>query len=541
VTAAPSSGNLEGGPSRLAIEQAISSLRSGDPVDAERTLRQRLAQHPADLDVMARLGDILADQGRLVEAILLYKRILSLAPKAHQVRIALAHLLHKLGQIKAALEEIDAAEGEGRTTFAARTLEADLLGKLGIHDRELLVYEALIADFPGNAMLWKCIANTLKTVGRTEEAITALRKAIKLMPTYGEAYWTLANLKTFRFAPRDLADMRKALRGKLSPDDELHFHFSLGKALEDRDNAAESFRHYAAGNAIRAGQIGINNAVVTQRVNAAIAGFSRDFLEARKDWGSKAPDPIFIVSLQRSGSTLVEQILASHPMIEGTAELIVLEQIWERLGAVEGRGRGSLAALSELPAEQIEALGNEYLERTRAFRLTDRPYFVDKLPANWMNVGLIRLILPNAKIIDARRHPMACGFSNFRQNYASGVTFSYSQETIGAFYRDYWRLMNHFDAVDPGGVHHVINERLIEDTEGEVRRILEFVGVPFDSGCLDFHTTRRAVHSASSEQVRRPINRDGVDSWRPFEPWLGPMKQALGPALENWDRFPVSR
>jgi len=539
MTAATSSGKLEGGPSRLAIEQAIASLRSGDPVDAERTLRQHLAQQPADLEVMARLGDILADQGRLVEASLLYKRILSLAPKAHQVRIALAHLLNRQGQFKAALEEIEATDGPARATFAARTLEGDLLGKLGIHDRELLVYEALIADFPDNAMLWRCLGDTLKTVGRTDEAIAALRKAAKILPTYGVAYWTLANLKTFRFAPRDLADMRKALRGKLSPDDALHFHFSLGKALEDRGNAAESFRHYAAGNAIRAGQIGINSAVVTQRVNAAIAGFSREFLEARKDWGSKAPDPIFVVSLQRSGSTLIEQILASHPMIEGTAELMVLEQIWERLGAVEGRGRGSLAALYELDREQIEALGNEYLERTRAYRLTARPYFVDKLPANWMNVGLIRLILPNAKIIDARRHPMACGFSNFRQNYASGVTFSYSQETIGAFYRDYWRLMNHFDAVDPGGVHHVINERLIEDTEGEVRRILEYVGVPFDPACLDFHKTKRAVHSASSEQVRRPINRDGVDSWRPFEPWLGPMKQALGPALDDWDRVPI--
>jgi tetratricopeptide (TPR) repeat protein len=279
-------------------------------------------------------------------------------------------LLQKQGQFKAALDELEATEGPARSAFGALSLEGDLLGKLGIHDRELSVYESMIADFPDNPVLWMCLGNTLKTVGRSEEAVHALRRAIKMRPTYGEAYWTLANLKTFHFETRDLNAMRKALRGKLSPDDALHFHFSLGKALEDRDDAAESFRHSAAGNAIRASQLNISTAGIARRVNAAIACFSGDFYGARSEWGYKAIDPIFVVSLQRSGSTLIEQILASHPMIEGTAELMVLEQIWERLGVIEGKGGNSFLALASLGQGEIEALGAEYLERTRAFRLT---------------------------------------------------------------------------------------------------------------------------------------------------------------------------
>jgi hypothetical protein len=224
-------------------------------------------------------------------------------------------------------------------------------------------------------------------------------------------------------------------------------------------------------------------------------------------------------------------------MIEGTVELTIMSQIWERLGRFAAlSGRGPFQELHRLDGAEIRKIGEEYLERSRAFRLSDRPYFVDKLPANWMNLGLIRLALPNARIIDARRHPMACGFSNFKQNYASGISFSYSQESIGHFYSDYMRFMDHIERVQPGAVHRVLNERLIDDPEGETRALLDFVGVPFEPACLESHKNKRAIQTPSAEQVRRPINRDGVDSWRPYEPWLGPLKQALGDALENWDK-----
>jgi hypothetical protein len=274
----------------------------------------------------------------------------------------------------------------------------------------------------------------------------------------------------------------------------------------------------------------------TEFVDAATSALTGDFFELRSNAGCKAADPIFIVGLHRSGSTLVEQILATHPMIEGTTEIMVMPQLWDRLvRTAAAAGRSPFQHLAALDAKTLKNLGEEYLHRTRSYRTAERPFFVDKLPANWMNLGLIRLALPNAKIIDARRHPMACGFSNFKQNYGSGILFSYSQESIGAFYRDYWRFMTHFEEVQPGAVHRVVNEALIDDPEGEIRRMLDFIGVPFDPACLAHQNNKRAVRTPSAEQVRRPINRDGVDVWKNYEPWLGPLKAALGPALEHWN------
>ena len=364
-----------------------------------------------------------------------------------------------------------------------------------------------------------------------------MRRAIEARPTYGEAYWTLANFKSFRFTDRDISAMKKALRGKLSDSDALHFHFALGKAYEDRDAYPQSFKHYDQGNRTRAVNMSPELMRVTRFTDIAIATFTPALFERHGDAGCRARDPIFVLGAHRSGSTLVEQILASHPMIEGTTEITIMQQLWDRLGRIAATsGRGTFQEIARLNSAELEAIGAEYLERTRSFRLTQRPYFVDKLPANWMNLGLIRRALPNAKIIDARRHPMACGFSNFKQHYASGVTFSYSLDSIGHFYRDYVRLMAHFDQMQPGAIHRILNERLIDDPEGEVRRMLDYLGLPFDPACLEFHRNTRAVSTPSAEQVRRPINRDGVDYWRRYEPWLGPLKSALGEALETWDK-----
>jgi len=520
--------------SSFIIDQAVAALRTGDPAEAERLLRHRSLQAPTDVAALAKLADIVVEQGRIVEAALLLRRILAVAPAHHGIRLSLARLHQQLAEFAVALAELEALPGAIRESFEVTALEAALLGQIGRHDQELALYELLVEREPANASLWMSYGNALKTVGRTGEAVAAMRAAIKARPTYGEAYWSLANLKTVRFDDGDIAAMRKALRSKLDPIDALHFNFALGKALEDRRRFADSFRHYAAGNRIRHADIPPAFLTVTPRVEVVVQTLTADLFDRCEGAGDPTPDPIFIVGLQRSGSTLVEQILASHPHIEGTAELLAMEQIWARVGGMGPSGNPFLE-VTRLQADALRGLGAEYLDRVRPFRSTDRPFFVDKLPANWLNAGFIRLILPNAKIIDARRHPMACGFSNFKQHYASGVTFAYDLRSIGIFYRDYVRMMDHIDMVQPGSVHRLVNERLIDDPEGEVRRLLDYLGLPFDSACLDFHRNRRAVNTPSAEQVRRPLNRDGVDSWRPYEPWLAPLAEALGPALEHWD------
>ena len=524
------------GQSKLAIDFATDAWRSGNVAEAQRLLRERLARAPDDAGALAKLAEIAIAHNNIEQSTVLLRRA-SVADPTPARRLALLRHLHQHVGAAEALKHIGELPERLRTSFDARAIEAAACGTLGSHDRQIAVYEAMTRDFPDITPVWMSIGNAYKTVGRLDDAVAALRRAIAIRPTYGEAYWTLANFKSFRFTAADISAMRKALRGKLEEADALHFHFALGKAFEDRSEDPASFRHYAQGNAIRATALSPAQLRITPTIDASIRLFGAQTFARHQSGGCQARDPIFVVGLQRSGSTLVEQILASHPEIEGTTELTIIQQIWDRLArrAAAAR-RGVFEEMALLPTSALQEIGEEYLERARAFRLTDRPYFVDKQPANWMHLGLIRLALPNARIIDARRHPMACGFSNFKQHYATGVSFSYTLEAIGHFYRDYWRFLRHLDAVQPGAVHRIINERLIDDPEGEVRRLLEFVGVAFDPACLDFHNNKRAVRTPSSEQVRRPINRDGVDYWRHYEPWLGPLKAALGPALDHWDR-----
>ena len=524
--------------SRLAIEQATAELRSGNVLEAQRLLRERLAADPGDAQVLDKLAELAIAQGRIEETTLLLRRAAGADPTPAR-QMALVRHAQMNGGPYLTVREIEALPTGLRDSFEVRCIEAAMRGHLGEHDRQIAIYEELVKLNPGNASLLKTVGDALKTVGRMEDAVAALRTAIQVRPTYGEGYWTLSNFKSFRFTDRDISAMNKALRGSLSDEDALHFHFALGKAYEDRSKFAKSFHHYDAGNRIRRAGVAPESMRVTGFVDLATTFYRPELFERHKGAGCQARDPIFVLGLHRSGSTLIEQILASHPLIEGTAELTVIQQIWDRIGRLAAlSNRGPFQELLRLDAADLKAIGEEYLDRTRPFRMTDRPFFVDKLPANWLNLGLIRLALPNAKIIDARRHPMACGFSNFKQNYAAGITFSYSLESIGHFYRDYVRFMEHIDRVQPGAVHRVLNEKLIEDPEGETRRLLDHIGVPFDPACLEFHRNKRAIATPSAEQVRRPINSEGVDHWRHYESWLGPLKQALGPALDNWDKLP---
>ncbi|HEX2624139.1 MAG TPA: sulfotransferase, partial [Sphingomicrobium sp.] len=505
------------------LDQARRQMQAGQLADADWSLRQQLSTAPNDVGALAMLADLALRQGRRDEAMLMLSRAVAAAPDRHDLRGLLIDQRAQSGDLEGALAEARRMPDAVRRQPGPAKLEANLLGHLGRSDEELATYRALLEQHPDDAEAWLRFGHALKTAGDLDAAVDALRRAIALRPSMGEAWWGLANFKAVRFDDADLSAMRKALRGRIADDDALHFHFALGKAYEDRDAYPQSFKHYDEGNRIRSRRFTAQETTITPRVDAAIATFTPDLFEARVAAGDPSDAPIFVVGLQRSGSTLVEQILASHPLIEGTSELPAMDQLWQRIGGMGGRSGNPFLEISKLDDAALTRLGADYLDAARPFRKTDRPHFVDKLPANWLNVGLIRLILPNARIVDARRFPLACGFSNFKQHYAAGVTFAYSQDSIGRFYADYLRLMRHFDGVLPGFVHHLLNERLIDDPEGETRRLLDFVGVPFDVACLTPHANKRAVHTPSAEQVRRPINRDGVDYWRHYERWLGPM------------------
>ena len=530
---------VAGGKSDAVRVIAEHEIRAGNPVEAERVLRQFLASDPLDVPVLVMLADALHASGHLKDALVHLQRASAAAPHDGSIRWSMARLLEEQGFVEEALRQVESIGPPLRADHRLRAFEAALLGRLGDHDREIAIYEAMLGSDPDHAPLWMTYGNALKYAGRSMEAEEAIRKSVAIRPTFGEGWWSLANMKSAKFESADLAIMRKALKTELSAEDALHLHFALGKALEDRGRFEQSFRHYAEGNRIRASRFSPEQLEVTPFVDYAIDTFGRELFARLERKGDRARDPIFVVGLQRSGSTLVEQILASHPMIEGTAELMAMQHLWaDVVRSATREGKSAWDWITGMEPDQCAALGADYLERARPYRRTDRAYFVDKMPANWMMVGLIRLILPNATIIDARRHPMACGFSNFKQHYATGVSFSYSQRSIGQFYADYLRLMEHFDQVQPGTVHHLLNERLIEDQEGEVRAMLKFVGVPFDPACLESHRTKRAVNTPSAEQVRRPVNREGMDYWRQYEGWLGPMREALGDSLDKWDQLP---
>ena len=518
--------------SKAALDFALAALRAGDIAGAELRLRDILLADPFNADALAKLAEIAVEQGRIEDATVLLRKAVTADPQPERRLELIAHLQRFAGP-GLVLREIDELPVDVRERFEVRAMEAGARGVLGDHDEQIRIYDAMVRQDPRRAGLWVSLGNALKTVGRTDEAVAALRRALKVEPTSGEAYWTLANFKSFRFAPRDLNHMRQALRKKLPDEDALHLHFALGKAFEDAGDYAQSFTEYAAGNALRAASFTPEQSSATSFVDEAVETFTPDFFARNEGAGCPEPGPIFVVGLHRSGSTLIEQILASHPLVEGTTELATLNLIRNRI--TRASGVSGCQTIAGLDRAQFADIGAEYLDRAKSFRMTDRPYFVDKMPNNWMNAALIRLALPNATIIDARRHPLACGFSNFKQNYANGVGYSYSLATIGAFYRDYWRFMRHIDAVRPGAVHRIINERLIDDPEAEIRALLDFAGLPFDPACLESHANTRAVRTPSAEQVRKPINRDGVDYWRHYEPWLDELKQALGPALDGWD------
>jgi tetratricopeptide (TPR) repeat protein len=503
---------------------------------AESLIRRRLAQAPRDAAAMRMLAEIAAEREDYAEAERLLGECLKLAPGYSRARFDLAKVLHsqqKAAPILPLLERLLVLEP---SNLRYRSLQASAYGLLGQNQRSIEIHSALIEEFPDDALLWLSYGHVLRTAGRLSEAIDAYRRSIGLKPEFGEAWFSLANLKTFRFTVEDLEAMQmQAGREDLNDNDRLQFEFALGKALEDAGHFADSFTHYARGNALRRAAVRYDGDGNTRLVERTQTLYTREFLAARAGFGCQAADPIFIVGLPRSGSTLLEQILASHSQVEGTRELPDVPGFALELGVreVPGEPPAYPQSVAGLTRRELAALGERYLAQTRPNRLAGKPRFIDKMPSNFFHIGLIHLMLPNARIIDARRSPLGCCFANFKQHFQSGVWFTYSLEDLGHYYRDYVRLMAHFDAVLPGRIHRVRYEDLVADLEGEVRRLLMYCGLPFEEACLRFHETRRVVQTASSEQVRQPLYGAGVDQWRNYEPWLGKLKEALGDVIQQ--------
>ncbi|HEV7607896.1 MAG TPA: sulfotransferase [Steroidobacteraceae bacterium] len=505
--------------------------------DAERLLREHLRHYPTDVAAIRMLAEVAARIGRIADSEVLLARCLELAPGFTVARQNYAMMLHRANKPEAALREAQTLLAEDPTNPGLRNLKAAIFGRIGEFEKSIAQYRAVLADYPRQPRIWMSLGHALKTAGQNAASIDAYRRCIELTPRFGEVWWSLANLKTYRFSAEDIATMRAQLeRTDLTNDDRFHFNFALGKALEDAAEYAESFAAYARGNALRRKLIRYDADDNEAHVARSKKIFTHEFFAARTGAGCAAPDPIFVVGLPRAGSTLIEQILATHSQVEGTQELPDVTMIARIIGRRTTRVEGSAypRALDKFTAEELRAFGEQYLAQTRIQRKTPRPFFIDKMPNNFAHVGLIHLMLPNSKIIDARRHPLGCCFSCFKQHFARGQNFTYDLAELGRYYRNYVELMDHFDAALPGRVHRVFYENMVEDTEGEVRRLLEYCGLPFEEGVLRFHENQRAVRTASSEQVRRPIFRDGMEQWRHYEPWLDSLKAALGDVLRSY-------
>jgi tetratricopeptide (TPR) repeat protein len=517
---------------------ATGLFSDGDVAAAENMVRAYLLKHGNHIEAMRLLARIGIERDVLDDAELLLEAVLEIEPNYRAARHDYARALLERHKYQRAREELETLLKLDPVNRHYKTLYTSTIVGLGEHERAVTLYRELLQGAPQPADLHLSIAHSLKAIGKQPESIEAYHAAAAARPGFGDAYWSLANLKTYRFSEAEIARMRgeESATG-VAPVDRYHLCFALGKALEDRGEYETSWQYYERGNALKRAESRYRPEILETNTRKQIEVFTGPFLAQRASFGVANSDPIFIVGLPRAGSTLLEQILASHSLVEGTQELADIPRmvlaLQDRIPDLDNpRYPGVLA---EMNAEDFGKLGEKYLADTRVYR-TDKPFFIDKMPNNFRHIGLIHLMLPNAKIIDARREPMACCFGNLKQLFANGQEFTYSIEDIARYYRTYLELMQHWEAVLPGRILRVDHESVVNDLEGNVRRILEFCGLEFEPACVDFHKTARSVRTASSEQVRQPIYREGLDQWRHYEPWLTPLKDALGDALLRYRR-----
>lgn len=522
------------------LAQAARALAEGRQEQAEDLLLPYLRRHPTDSAAIVMLAEIGFRIGAYSRSEAFLRNVLSRAPAYAQARLALARLQLAQARLAEASETLDWFGRQDPGNAEALMMKATVLEQLGEYERAAALQEALLRREPRSAALWVGYAHKLRTMGRTDEAAAAYRKAVGLERSCGDAWWGLADLGTPSFDEDDVRAMAEALEAdRPGRHDAPQLHFALAKACEDAGLVEDSFRHLAEGNRLKRTSFDYDPQTLTDEIGRAAGLFTTAFFSERRDQGCPASDPIFVLGMPRSGSTLVEQILASHSMVEGTSELPHIPALVRRLtgeGGSEGAPYPEL--LAQLDKSQLASLGEEYLERARMHRKSSRPFFIDKMPHNWTDIGFILLILPNARIVDVRRHPLSCCLSNFKRYFAKGHPAAFSLDEMGRYYRDYVRMLGHMDEVLPGRTHRIFHETLVEDSEAGIRRLLDHLGLPFEEACLRFYENERAVRTPSVEQVRRPINRDGLEPWRPYEPWLGPLKEALGPVLERYPDLP---
>lgn len=522
---------------RLLNISALIQARQMPP--AYQDLSSYLAQQPKDPDALSLMARLQVQLGRRAEAMALLERCLAQAPGFTAARFNLAHLLVQSHQLNAALAELDrllVLADAAHPLFLQ--MKANVLEAMGEVDAALTICNALATAHPTRVACWIRLGHALRASGQAPQAIAAYRRAIQCQPSCGVAWWALAGLKTFRFDPADVETMATQLaRPETAAEDRHALQFALGKAYEDLGAYGQAFELWEAANSALRLRISYDPNTLSAGVATNKTLFTPAFFAQRAGSGCQAPDPIFVLGRPRSGSTLVEQILASHSAIEGTAELPYISDLAARLNPKPGPAFGTdyLRALAQLDPAELKRLGDEYLERTRLHRKTGRPFFIDKNPANFAHIGLIQLILPQAKIIDVRRHPAACCLSIFKLYSAKGRL---RLPELGRFYRDYVQLMAHFDAVLPGKIHRLHYESLVAQPETDVHSLLDHLGLPFEAACLRFYETERSVRTPSSEQVRRPLSSEAVEHWRHFESQLGPLIDSLGSVHTTYPEVP---
>jgi tetratricopeptide (TPR) repeat protein len=505
-------------------------LYEGKLVKAETACRHFLQKNPHHVEAMRLLADIGSRLGILEDADFLLESALEFEPDNIQVRIDYIQTLRKRQKFADALKQSELLYRRDAENPIFQSIYAIESMQTGDYEQALELFEKVLQRLPGDTVTLTSQGHALKTFGRREDAVLSYQKAIESDPGHGDAYYGLANLKTYRFSDDELRLMElQEQADRLSYQNRIHICFALGKAYEDRKDYDTSFSHYERGNELKRVQSRYEADQMTAELNSQITACTPDLFAKQSGKGCDAPDPIFILGLPRAGSTLLEQILASHSQIDGTLELPNILSLAHRLRRQKQASNDSLYpdVLHDLDADQLRTMGQEFIDNTQIHR-QGAPYFIDKMPNNFRHIGLIKLILPNAKIIDARREPMACCFSGFKQLFAEGQEFTYGLQEIGQYYRDYVHLMEHWDAMLPGAVLRVQHEDVLDDLGGQVRRMLDYLGLPFEQACIDFHQTERAVRTASSEQVRQPITKASVDLWRHYQSHLQPLKDALG-------------
>ncbi|MCX2980603.1 tetratricopeptide repeat protein [Halieaceae bacterium IMCC14734] len=516
---------------------AVSDLMSqGKLFKAETLCRKFLQANPAHVEAMRLLAQLAVQFGVLEDAEYLLESAAEFEPENIQVKIDFVNVLRKRQKFAQALSAAESLHQHQPGNPQLKSLYAIEKMQMGDFDGALALFAEVLKVLPGDAITLTSRGHALKTRGDQQEAIASYQAAISSNPWHGEAYYALSNLKTYRFSQAELDEMLALeQREELGPASKFHLAFALGKAFEDAKDYTRSFEYYTQGNQLKRQQSNYDADTISEDLKQQRSYFTREILESRANAGHPAPDPIFIVGLPRAGSTLLEQILSSHSQVDGTLELPNILSTAQKLRR-QGRdddGKAYPELLQDFSDEQLQALGQQYIEDTRIHR-QGADFFIDKMPNNFRHIGLIKLILPNAKIIDARRHPMACCFSGFKQLFAEGQEFTYDLIDIGRYYNDYVELMAHWDAVTPNSVLRVQYENVVADLETQVTRLLDYCGLPFESACMDFHNTERAVRTASSEQVRQPIYKEGVEQWTHFQPFLGPLETTLKPSLDQY-------